>query len=362
MEERDNIIRLLNEVNSDITKIQELGKYDERQVVEIALEEKLFDSLLVIFKPITINGVTKIYLDAFSTDLLDRIQNFCETKAQAEEEAKREYELYQTLSEEDKQFFYSDRTYEEILASKTIMSKEFKDKLRKSLFTIDMDLIGKIKIKDSHSRRISGNGHPINSVEDVIFYSEPACIASCIALFNKNIVTTSNDTSGVIEDGPVENGKCVIACNYKYLSDENKAIFDELIKNGISQRYVDRSGVDNVTIEVPCNREETVADVSNRLLAVVSRFKMQDCLYGSQTLEEFFNNALVINGKRNPDLYQKYFGKEDYTWDDVIMFAQEVGFIYDPEEDLLWENKNRYERHKEYNSSISSQSSTPMNL
>ena len=44
------------------------------------------------------------------------------------------------------------------------------------------------------------------------------------------------------------------------------------------------------------------------------------------------------------------------------MFAKEVGYVYDAEEDLLWNNNNNYERHKKYNSSISPQSSTPMKI
>ena len=365
MEEKENIKRLLSKLNNDITIIEELEKYDAQKVVDIALGEKLYDSLLVIFKPITINGITKIYFDAFSTNLLQQIQYAYDTKEQAEKEAKEEYAYHQakneTLSEEDKEWYYDGRTYEEILSSKTIISKEFKDALRKSLFSIDMDLIGKIRIKDSHARQISGIGHPINSIEDIIFYSEPACIKSCIDLFNKNIVTTMNDTEGVIEDGPVENGKCFITCDYKSLSEENKSIFDELIKTGTARRFMDGS-IDSVSINVPCNGEETVADISNKLQAIVSKLKMQDFLYGSQTLESFYENDLVRIGNVYPNLYQKYFSKDECTWDDIIMFAQEVGYVYDSEEDLLWRNKTYYEKHKKYNSSIPPQSSSPMRM
>ena len=138
-----------------------------------------------------------------------------------------------------------------------------------------MDLIEKIKIKDSHARAVVGIGHPIKNINDVIMYAEPACLKPCVELFKKNIVTTMNDTQGVLEDSKTENGICFIACYYGALSQENKEIFDELIKEGISRRYDDR-GCDSISISVPCSSEETVGEVSNKLLAIVSRLKMQD--------------------------------------------------------------------------------------
>lgn len=365
MNELENIKRLLCEVNSDITKIEELEKYGAQKVVEIALKEKLYDSLLVIFKPITINGITKIYFDPFSTDLLQQIEYTCDTKEKAEKEAKEEYEYHQslnaTLSEEDKEWFYDDRTYEEILSSKRVISKEFKDTLRKTLFSIDIDLIKKIKVKDSHARMISGIGHPIKSIEDIIFYAEPACIKPCIELFNKNIVTTMNDTSGVIEDGYVENGKCFITCDYKSLSQDNKEIFDELIKSGMARRFMDGK-IDSVSIDVPCNREETIGEISDKLQTIISKLKIQDFIYGKQTLEEFYEEKLVTLGNYYPDLYKKYFNKNGFTWDDVIKFAEELGYVFDSEEDLLWSCKEYYEKHKKYKSLNSPQSSEPMQM
>ena len=359
MEEREKIIKLLIEVNNDITKITELEKYDSQKIVDIALEEKLYDPLLIIFKPITINGITKIYFDPFSTDLLDRVMYTYDTKEQAEKDAKEEFEYNQAKKEtrpkEYELFFDDDETYEEILASKTVIPKEFKEALRKSLFSIDMDLIGKIKIKDSHARQISGIAHQIKSIEDVIFYAEPACIKACIELFNKNILTTMNDTDGVIEDGENLNEKCFITCDYTSLSQENKEIFEELIKSGVSRRFIDR-GIDSISIEVPCSREETVGEISNKLEAIVSKLKMQDCIYKSQTLENFYEEDFEYFARAYPSLYQKYFDKDEYTWDDVIMFAEEIGFFYDPEEDLLWKDKYYYERHKKYQDSMPSQS------
>ena len=156
-----------------------------------------------------------------------------------------------------------------------------------------------------------------------------------------------NDTEGVIEDGIVENGKCFITCDYKSLSEENKKVLDELIKNGMARRFMDGS-IDSVSINVSCNGEETVKEISDKLQAIVSKLKAQDFLYGKQTLEDFYENDLVNLGNIYSKLYQKYFDKDECTWDDVIMFAKDVGYYYDYKEDLLWENKNYYDRHHRY--------------
>lgn len=348
--EENNIKELLIEVTKDETKIIELERYNIDKIIDVALKEELYDALLIIFKPITINNNTKIYFDAFSTDILSKISNTCNTKEEAEIEAKEEYEHHQalnkTLSEEDKEWYYDDRTYEEILSEKKVISKEIKEKLRKSLFNIDLDKIKRIKIKDSHARQISGIAHPINNIEDVIFYAEPACIESCIDLFNKNIKTTMNDTEGVIED-TVNNGKCFITIDYTTLSEENKAIFEELLNSGLARRFND-GGINSITIETPCRKEETVGEVSNRLKLIASKLNEQDILFGRQTLEDFYNNKLANYMGLYKEIANKYFDKEECTWDDVIDFTKELGFYYDPDEDILWDNKKLYDRHIKY--------------
>lgn len=351
MEKEEKIKNLLIELKENPKKILELEKYFVNDVLKVALKYELYESLMITFQPITINGEVKICFDAFSSDYLDLLKHSLDTKEQAIEESKQEFKKIQErnskLSEEDKEWYYNPSTYEDILNTKIVIPKEIKDAFQKVLFSINFEQISKMKIKNCHARQISGIAHPINSIEDVIIYSEPACIKSCIELFNKNIVTTMNDTEGVIEDGIVENGKCFITCDYKSLSEENKKIFDELIKTGMARRFMDGS-IDSVSIDVSCNREETVEAVSNKLQEIVSKLKTQDYLYGSQTLENFYEKDLEKLGTIYYDLYLKYFNKDDCTWDDVIMFAKDLGYYYDLEEDLLWKNKNFYDRHHRY--------------
>lgn len=365
MNNKNLIKQLLVDINNDITKIVELEKYNIDDIIEIALNEKLYDSLLIIFKPVTINGITKIYFDAFSTDILEKLNNSCGTIEEAKKEARIRYERNKSLNdffiELDPESILNEESYEDILSSIRIIPKNTKEKIINSLFSIDLNLIEKIKIKNSHARRISGIGHPIKNINDVIFYAEPACLKPCIELFKKNIITTMNDTDCVIEDFPTDKGKCFITCNYNFLSEENKEIFNNLIEIGVVRKFIDGS-INSISISVPCNGEETVGEVSNKLLSIVSQLKIQDYTYGKYTLDSFYNDKLENLGYYNPELYNKYFDKEECTWDDVINFAREFGYYYDSNENILWECEEYYNMHKNYLLGLDSQSNIPPKL
>ena len=224
MDNVEEIKKLLLQLRDNKEKIVELEKYNINDIILIALNNKLYESLKIVFQPISINGNVKIYFDAYSTSLLDMIRSAYNTKEEAVEAAKSEYqsikEINARLSEDDL-FLKDDSTYEEILARKIIIPKEIKESIISSLFTLDFDLISQIKIKDSHARQISGIGHPIFNINDIIFYSEPACLETCIELFNKNIQTTMNDTECVIEDQPLSDGICKVHCSYESRKQNN---------------------------------------------------------------------------------------------------------------------------------------------
>ena len=318
--EKKRIKQLLIEIENDKTKILELEKFSIERIIKVALKEKLYDSLITIFKPIVIDGNVKIYFDAFSDD------------------ADMRYIINTALEEPPEKLGDG----EDLI----IIPKDIKEKIERELFTIDYDLISQIKIKDSHARRIAGVGNPIRSIEDVIYYSEPSCLKSNIDLYNKNIRTVSNDTECVLEDAKKDNGLCEIVIDYESLSEENKTIIKELIREGYAK---ETDGIENaITIYVPCSGEETVGEISQKLQDIISRFKHQDLLYGRLTLEEFVEKELENYRYWNPDTYDKYFPNAEGTWADVINFAQEMGYYYDIDEDVLWMKKEYYNRHKEY--------------
>lgn len=351
MEKEQKIKQLLIELKSSTNSITKLEEYNIGDIIEVALKNGLFESLLVLFKPISINNEMKIIFDPFSTNILDLIKYTCDSQEQAIQEAKKEYEEIQKrnseLSEEDKEWYYDSRSYEEILRSKIVFPSEIKKNFIKQLFTIDFDKINRIKIKNSHARQISGWGHPVNTIDDVIFYAEPACLQVCIDLFNKNIRTTMNDTDGVLEDGTITSGTCSVWIDYRTLSDNNREIIEELINLGVAERFMD-GDTDTISIFVPCDGEQTVGEISQKLHEIVSRIKEQDVIYGRGTPEEVYQSYIPII-TRYP-FYAEGCFDNGITVEGIIKLGQSLGsnLIYDSEEGLIWNSPELYAKHKKY--------------
>ncbi len=355
MEEQDQIKQILIEIKNNLRKVVELQKYNINDIVDVGLKHELYESLFAIFLPITIDGVTKIYFDAFSQypySFFYKINTSCDSMEQAEEMAKDLYEARDMPA--DLQTSENTLTYEDVLASHIIIPKEIKDPFIKALFTIDFDLVGSIKIKDSHARCVSGIGCRIDTIEDIIIYSEPACLKTCIDLFNKNIRTTYNDTEGVIEDSIKEDGICQIQCDYQTLSSENQAIFKELIALGQAKRI----SFNTVSLFVPCSGEETIAEVSAKLQSIASKLKMQDVLYGRSTPKETYEDFLSIV-ERYPSEAEGCFD-DGITIKGIMKFAKNLDYnlVYDESENLIWDSPELYQKHKNYLSFLASKESS----
>lgn len=351
MEKEEKIKNLLLGLKNDPKKILELEKYSVNDVVEIAFKNELYESLMIAFQPVTIDGEIKICLDAFSSDILNILQYSFDTKEQAEQGARQEYKEIQEsnskLSEEDKKWFYNSSTYEDILNSKMVVPKEIKDAFKKVLFTINYEQISKMKIKNCHARQISGWNHPVETVEDVMVYSELPCLMASIDLFNRNIKTTMNDTEGVLEDSPISSGICKIWFEYRSLSQENKDIVEELIASGCAKKIMD-SSIETISIFVPCSREDTVGEISDKLRAIVSKLNVQDIKYGFGTMEQTYQSYTPIL-QRHP-YYAEGLFKNGLNLPDLIELGNRLGdnLYYDKEEGLIWKTPELYKRHKRY--------------
>lgn len=362
MKREENIKQLLIELKDNPRKLLELGKFFAEEVVEVAFKYELYEPLMIAFQPITFDGELMICLDAFSSDILNILKHSCDTKEQAEQEARSEYEEIQEtnskLSEEDKEWLYNSTTYEDILDSKTIIPKEIKDAFKKILFTINYEQISKMKIKNCHARQISGCNHSIETVEDVIRYSELPCLMASIDLFNKNIRTTMNDTEGVLEDSIIPNGVCKIWFDYNSLSQENKDIVEELIATGCAEKFM-YANIETISIFVPCSSEETVGEISDKLRAIVSKLKVQDIKYGFGTMEEIYQSYAPM--VESYPYYTEGLFSDGLNLSDLIELGKIFGdkLYYDEEEGLIWKTPKLYQRHKKYIESQLEKNSSP---
>ncbi|MBQ8676963.1 MAG: hypothetical protein IJ529_00665 [Alphaproteobacteria bacterium] len=74
--------------------------------------------------------------------------------------------------------------------------------------------------------------------------------------------------------------RAYITINYDTLSDKNKEIADNLVKDGVI-RFIPKDGncirnlYNKVEIEIPTNPQEAVKLVENKLLAIAGRFERQ---------------------------------------------------------------------------------------
>lgn len=303
--ENRKIYSLLEEIKTDETKIVELAKYPRDIVVEIAINNRMFDSLLVINKPITIEGVTKIYIDVFSTNAFLR-----------------EFDNYRT-------------------GDNSVFSKEFVNKM----LNVNLAEISKMKIKDTYARQIPSTSNGISKAIDLAVYCEPACLLPCFCLYAKNIITTCNDTECVIDDEGKGNS-CTIMLRYDLLDDDNKMQANKLIDDGAAYMSSDPSHTKELVIKVPCNGEDYVGTVSSRLVDIVRKFKCQDYTAGKYSIEDFVNIGWLRYVNR--EAYNKYINKEDRSFDDIISFVHETNFVYDKQDGVIWSSSEAYNRHLVY--------------
>jgi hypothetical protein len=213
----------------------------------------------------------------------------------------------------------------------------------------------------------------------VIYYAEPACLETMIYLFNNNIRTTGNDTECVY-GAKEENGKCTVRIDYDSLSEENKNIANYLISTNVAY-FVGEPTNNNIEIQVPCSKNETVGAINEKLKSIAYQFVKQPILYGffsrDQMLPEIIewikddivNDKLFPNGESCMELIENEKVKENpngnlllddgrtFLIDDFvnvilqsILQSNEIfqsyieyrGFYYDESEDKIWISEKLY--------------------
>ena len=235
------------------------------------------------------------------------------------------------------------------------------------LYNIDYEMLSKIRIKDSHARQISGMGHPINGIKDIILFSEPACLQAMIKLYELNIDTWGNDTEGVFEDEQfiTEDGlTCGINIYYSRLSDENKKIIDKLREEGFVKDAINNEEI--ILICTKCDSEETIGDVSKRLFDIVSQLKIQDVKYydycESVMKKIVFNTYSFLNCYDFLPQQEKEIKCKELM-DEIDKKSLEVlseilcqqGYYISYEENKIFCSKNVYLKHLKYLKSQDSQ-------
>ena len=236
--------------------------------------------------------------------------------------------------------------------------ERLRDKLKKDLldaiYSIEEDKIMTIKIKDVLARQISGVGKPIKGERDVVYYAELPLLLPCLDLFKKNIITVANDTGGCYDDHEInEDSFANIIIDYNSLDEGNKEIAQMLVADGHGKILDVLSGKE-LFIEVPCKRNETVLDVSKRMMDLVNLFHKQDMLYGKMNDEDIDNFLNFIYRYLSDDKKKKVFDilSSGYTDQNILQAISYSPYsfmiYYDTEEKKFWKDKYYYDKHKKY--------------
>ena len=240
-----------------------------------------------------------------------------------------------------------------------VMYPSLKKELIEAILKVDKAKMMTVKIKDVLAKQICGTGFPIRSIKDVCYYAELPLLFPCVDLFKKNIITISNDTGGCYDDGVTDDTKVFttnLIINYESLDEANKVVADALIESGVAHIFENSySGetIKELVIEVPCKRNESVYQVTKRMMDLISKFNKQDMIYGQLNEEDFYNKFCNWFSMLSEEAASKVNSilEQGYSSENILKVLEYFPFIsvyYDKEEDKFWSSEYYYKKHREY--------------
>lgn len=134
---------------------------------------------------------------------------------------------------------------------------------------------------------ISSEGCIPLSRDYIALYADEACIEACQKLYDLNIQTINSGANTDGRDGITY--EAFIGISYDTLSDENKLIANNMIKEGIIGPIISTGHNKEriISIRVPLTSRSTVGEISDKLMTLANYFTIQDVLYGRYTRDEF---------------------------------------------------------------------------
>ena len=354
--EVDKINKIITDFEAGIVseELKDLGLNG----LKFCIAECKIDTLIRLISPIAYqdgpNVGYKYFMDAISLGLMEHINSLPSSimeryanMVRYQKEEKFFYGLDDVAFDDDVEI-----TVREAAHNAVILTPMDKKRIMDAMLNIDLSKVSGIRIKDVFARQISGMGHPIRSEKDVAYYSEVSNYLPILELFKKNIRTTSNDTSGCIDDVDKSKGCVEISVHYGSLDEANKCIADAIVESG-NGRFI-RSFVDDgkdLMITVPCDVNERISEVNVRVMQLISKFHKQDILYGVVDLQD----AIMTLRRWSAFLPEEdrvriqAMIKEDMTAEEVIKVVNALDLDYVCDSDgTIYADKYCLDKHKEY--------------
>lgn len=353
-DEIDRISKIISDFENGIVNEKDLYSLNLNGL-KFCIAECKIDTLIKLISPIAYqNGPNigyKYFMDAISLGLLEHMQSLPSSIM----------ERYANMlrSQQEESIMMGETPFEEDLITvreaahnAVILTPIDRKKIIDALLKVDMSKIANIKIKDVFARQISGMAHPIRDEKDVAFYSEISNYYPSLVLFNMNIMTTSNDTEGCIDDSGQLDSKCEISIHYDSLDEGNKCVADAIVESGNGRFFDSFTGKGkDLMITVPCDREETISEVNGRMMELISKFHKQDILHGVVELSDAIMTlkrwSAFLSGDERKRIQEMI--KEDMTASEVIevVNALELSYVCDSD-GTIYKDKYCLDKHKEY--------------
>lgn len=352
----DKYLSILSKIAKDDFGEEEVRSLGEKGL-KVCLCEGEFDLFKRIVSPFPYDdeGVTryKYLVDAISLGMFEFIQN--SPSSIMEHWAKINQEERRRVEDMDEEF--SPVSVEMTSRDAVVFYPSLKEELLNVLLSVDKSKLMTIKIKDVLARQICRTSGSIYSERDVIYYCEAPLVYAGLDLFAKNIFTTSNDTIGCYDDNLHDTNKSAVCLtiDYNSLDEANKIVADTLVDNGnakYSDKYDDVANRE-LFVAVPCSSTDSIFEVNQRLMDLISKFHKQDMLYGQLSLDaivKMMNNQIRY---LNDDDYNEVVnifdrGVSSQTILDALPYFKFMFLYYDKEEDKFFENEFYYRKHRKY--------------
>ena len=118
----------------------------------------------------------------------------------------------------------------------------------------------------------------------ISLYADEACLEPCQTLYDLNIQTVNSGANTNNMDNIQADG--FIGIIYDTLNEENQAIVNEMLEQGIIESKKKYGNSTIFYLRVPLTSRSTVGEISDKLMYLVSQFRQQDVLYGRYTYED----------------------------------------------------------------------------
>lgn len=192
-------------------------------------------------------------------------------------------------------------------------------------------------------RGLQGTRNCIVTREELKKIVERPCLEATLVLYDKNIRTTSTDAN---KNSIGFNGH--ISISLSSLSEENRATLKSLYPIEYESALSNPDG--DFTLEVPIREDSTVEEISEAFCKMVENLKIQDVLYGNETLEHFAGALMPIYAEEGDTIADMINWVKDYSTMEWLKEQGELsGLEYiDEETGTLWATKELYDKHMQY--------------